>query len=201
LQPRSKQNGVRYYVKVIGYMKGQSLLVSTPTQDGKLLLMHEGEEFIVRVFAGESAFAFGTRVTHVCNVPHPYLHLSYPTEITGVRVRKSPRIDTCLLATVSGRDGRKIPAIIVNASTTGALLQARTELGEKDAVVNVAFRIVLNGVDIDLGLPARLRSVFRKGSDSGNIQHGVEFCDLTKEDRLALQAYVYWHLIENQADG
>jgi c-di-GMP-binding flagellar brake protein YcgR len=200
LQTRSK-SGSRYYAKVIGYVKGQGLVVSTPTQDGKVLLMHEGEEFIVRVFAGESAFAFGTRVTHVYNLPYPHLHLSYPTEITGVRVRKSPRVNTCLFAAVSSGKGQDAPGMIVNLSTTGALLHARTELGHKDEDVTIGFRMAMNGMELALKLPAKLRSIFRKESGSSNIHHGVEFRGLADNDKLALQAYVYWCLLENQADG
>jgi len=201
LQTRAEQCATRYYVRVIGYVKGQSLLVSTPAQEGKILLMREGQDFIVRVFAGKSAFAFSSNIVKVCNVPYPYLHLSYPNEITGVMIRKSPRIDTCAIASVSGQKQKKTPAMLVNLSTTGALLHARTELGQKDEVVTVAFRVMLNGMELVLNLPAKLRSIFRKESEGGNINHGVEFCDLADQDKVALQAYVYWSLIENQAEG
>jgi hypothetical protein len=51
--------------------QGQEHHRVTPSQDGKVLLMREGQGFVVRMFSGKSVYAFGTTIYKVANVPFP----------------------------------------------------------------------------------------------------------------------------------
>src|SRR5574340_43987 len=91
LQPQHEASAERYYVKLIGYLKNAGVIVSTPSADGKLLFVREGQNFVVRAFCGKSAFAFPTTVIKAASVPYAHLHLSYPRRVRGIVVRKGAR--------------------------------------------------------------------------------------------------------------
>ncbi len=75
----------RAFVRVVGYMDGVSLLVSTPVAGGRRVELVENDPVIVRVFSRESAFAFRASVLRACRLPFDYVHLSFPDRHPGQR--------------------------------------------------------------------------------------------------------------------
>lgn len=205
LQLQSQGDGgqSRYYVRLIGYLKGRSIIVSTPTADGKVLLMREGQAFVVRMFSGKSVFAFGATIAKVANVPFPHLHLSYPSEVRGLVVRSGARARVNLICAVTGADGRSHAASLVDLSVGGAMLTAKGPIGGKDDGLSIKFRVVVNDVEEYLTVPAILRSVHAAAADSeiSQVNHGVQFGELPHSDKVVLSAFVYRTLFEESADG
>ena len=52
------ENDSRFVVKLIGYIKGKSVLVTAPVVDGKYMMIRDNQTFVVRAFQGKKAFAF-----------------------------------------------------------------------------------------------------------------------------------------------
>jgi c-di-GMP-binding flagellar brake protein YcgR len=190
----------RYTVRLIGMAKGRSVLVSTPTVDGKYLLMKEGQAFVVRGFSGKNAFAFTTQILKSINTPYPYLHLAYPREIKSLVVRRGTRANVRLICAVADAgDARRTAAgAIVNISVGGALLTLRESFGNKGDQIVVKFKAMVNGIEALLELKAAIRAINLENSADAELPYrvGVQFIDITPDDSIPLLAYVYQELLE-----
>lgn len=192
----------RYYVKLIGYMPGGSVLVTTPTQAGRVQLVREGQGFLARAFCGRSAFAFNTTVHRVCNVPYPYLHLKFPKLIEGLAVRREARIRLRVIASVTSGSGsgETVPAVIGDLSPSGARIEARQALSGKGGTLQLSFRLRLDQDDAYFVVGAIVRSVKEhRGAEGGapHVMHGVEFVGMPPNERLLLRALI----LQRLADG
>lgn len=202
LQSHAGDGQLRYYVKLIGYLKGKGLIVTTPTQDGKVLLMREGQSFVVRMFSGRNVYAFSTSITKVANVPYPHLHLSYPAQISGQVVRHGSRANVTLIAAVQNEDGASHAATLSNLSIGGCSLALKGPIGGKGARVTIKFRITINDTERYLSLDGIIRNLHDELSDDGarlRLMHGVQFVDLPAAEQLVLTAFVYQKLFEDNA--
>ena len=88
--PEDKQN--RHYVRVIGYWPNQSIIVTTPHVNGKVILVRESQRVAVRSMSGVNIIAFTGTVLRSCARPYPYLHISYPKELQTMALRKAQRV-------------------------------------------------------------------------------------------------------------
>ncbi|MDD5297791.1 MAG: flagellar brake protein [Rhodocyclaceae bacterium] len=208
LQSQADQGMVRYYVKLIGYAVGKSVLVTTPVVDGKICLMREGQSFVVRCFSGKNAYAFPAATFKVVNTPFPHMHLSYPREVRGIVVRKGARVNTNIIAAVQILSGERAntpaAANITNLSVGGALLAARTPLGVKGDRISVKFRVNLDEIEAYPQLEGVIRNVATDTEVEGGgippVMHGVEFKEVSQPDRVMITAYVYRRMLEDTAD-
>lgn len=203
IQPPLLVSPERFIVRLIGYLSNVSLMVTTPIDTrGTRVRLVEGEELVMRVFSSQNAFGFPATVRKVNRLPFDYLHLSFPSEVQGMIIRKAPRVRTRIIAAVNtGKSGEdSTSAIIANLSANGALLDARRNLAEKGARVRVSFRVNLHDMDAYLTVNAAIRTVFTDDvaeRDSANlIHHGLEFVDLPPNDRVILQSMIYQQMIE-----
>lgn len=207
LQFAGEDARARHYVKVIGYLAGQSLLVTTPHLEGRVLLVREGQRFVVRLLTGNCVVAFSTTVLRSCARPYPYLHLQYPATVEQTVVRKAERVSIHLVASVENDDpgsGFESPraAVIVDISTAGARLRSSRPLGGVGDLLAIKFQCSVGQVAQILKLPAVIRSV--TGEDESaegpqNWQYGVEFQLVDPTDTLALHGFVYEHIAKNIA--
>lgn len=198
IQSQSEQSDSRYYVKLIGYLKGKSVLVTAPQIDGSLCYVKEGQSFVVRFFSGKNAYAFTASVARVSNVPYPHLHLSYPSQVSGLVVRSGERVNAKIICSVSTQQDTKtvaVPALLTNISIGGALLSSKQKLGEKNDLLDIKFRIFIRDIEFYMTVDATICSVSR--DDSGDFQHGVHFAGLPNDMAIALTAFVYQKLAES----
>jgi c-di-GMP-binding flagellar brake protein YcgR len=208
LQSQADLGTVRYYVKLIGYVPGKSVLVTTPVVDGKICLMREGQSFVVRCFSGKNAYAFPASTFKVFNTPFPHMHLSYPREVRGIVVRRGARVNTHIIAAVQILSGERAntPAAvnIINLSVGGALLTARSTLGAKGDRISVKFRVNLDEIEAYPQLEGVIRNVTTETEVEGGgppaILHGVEFKEVSQPDRVMITAYVYRRMLEDTAE-
>ena len=207
LQPRDDDTR-RMHVKLIGYLTGVSLLVTTPRTGDKVMIIREGQPFVVRMMVGNRIVGFATTVTRVCSRPFPYLHLSYPEDMEQITVRKAQRVRVKLMAFVKNANpafhsekGR--PATVVDISTSGALLVAGEQLGELDDQVTMSCALKVGGAEKLLPLSAVIRNVHVEpveGEAGQSYYHGLEF-DLTKQpDTFALHGFVYEQIVKAQSE-
>jgi len=187
----------RYAATLVGFLPGQSLIITTPRKQGNPIIVREGQTFTLRMLQGSNIFGFVTRVLKVSSKPYPYLHLAYPADVESAVVRNAPRVPTEIQAIVSKKLGPsgaedQRPVIISDISSTGARLMDREPLGEIGAVVQLTHTIsVCSGEDVlrVMGVIRNIRQVTKDDGSSVFI-HGIEFRGLTRFQELLLCAYV-----------
>lgn len=203
LQGRTEADSSRYYVKLIGFFKGKAVLVSNPVVNGHMVLLREGQGFVVRLFAGKSAYAFATSVIRVTNVPFPHVYLDYPKEVRGLVVRRGARARVQLIAAVAAEGGRNSAATMGDLSVGGAMLTAKAPLADRNGTVAIKFRVVVNGVEQYLTIKGIIRSIRAEPAPGGGetqYQHGVQFVDMPAAEQVALSGFVYQTLFEQSAE-
>jgi len=204
LQPPASMGTERHIVRLLGYLDNTSLMVTTPTTNGMRVPVREHDKIVARVFSSQKAFAFDCTVMRVCRMPYDYLHLSFPDVVQGAVIRKSPRIKTKIIASITTPGGvngnEKQPGVIVNLSADGALVKARQQLSGKSEEIVLSFRVNLHNMEAYLTTKAVVRNVFadeeKEGADALRFQHGVQFLDLPPNDSVILQSLIYQQMIE-----
>ncbi len=197
IQAQVEQAENRYYVKLIGYLRGKSVLVTVPEIDGRLCYVREGQAFVVRFFAGRNAYAFAANVLRSSTVPFPHMHLTYPSQVRGLVVRAGERVPVRIICAVAARDDtRTVTAagLLTNLSVSGALLSAKTRLGEKGETISVKFRLAIREIEFLTAIDATIRSLAQ--DDAGDFLHGIQFAGLPNDVVIALTAFVYHKLAE-----
>lgn len=190
----------RAFVRVVGYVDGISLLVSTPVSGGRRVELVENDPVIVRVFSRQSAFAFRASVLRACRLPFDYVHLSFPTVIQGSVIRKATRVRTQFPVQVSTEAGSAAgEGTMLNLSATGALIHTHAALGEQGSIVRLRFDADLHGVQSELDIAAEIRNVQQAPdaeSEGVEYHYGVDFHALGAEDRMKIKSLVYQTIIE-----
>lgn len=201
LEPPPQLSKERLVVKVIGFMRGFSLLVTTPLMaNGQRLQLLENEQVIMRSFSGKNAFAFACNIVKVNKIPFDYLHLSFPDNIQGLAIRKTARVKTRIIAAVQNNESdatEQMSAIISDISATGLSLDAKKPLGKKGDALNLAFRVQLHNIEAFLSLKGVIRAVINDEPSPGHVRYGIELQNLQPNDSVILQSMIYQQMIEN----
>ncbi len=195
----SGENDQRYGVRLIGYVEKKSLLVTPPVQNESVILMRAGQGVVVRCFSGKNAYAFTSSVLRVSNTPYPYLHLTYPIEVRGMKVRKSTRVKAHVIGSVwrEGDPSKKFPCIIDDISFSGAQVNCASPLGEVGDMLKLYLRISNQGSAVYVSPSVMIRrSSEVEFAEGGKYSYGVEFHNLEQTESFALQVLVYQNLFE-----
>jgi hypothetical protein len=181
----------RYTARFIGYIKNRTVLVTMPIVDDKYVLIRDSQMFIVRAFSGKKAYAFSAFVVKSVHSPHPYLHLSYPKELSCATIRHRARIPVSIIASVSMSDQEEgVAAVIADMSLGGASANIKHPFGEVGQRGRIKFKINAVGETVFVDLGIILRSIV-PSENGGGCKHGYEFTDLSTHDRLVLSAYFH----------
>lgn len=199
LQPH--EGGAEHYnVRVIGMVKGKSILVTHPVIDDKLIFVREGQGFLVRAFSGVYVCGFHTHVLKAPLTPYPYLHLSYPNNVYAVRLRKSMRAPVDIIVAIYAQEGGELIASgrIVDLSVGGAKLHSPVHFGDKGCRVFLSFKVKLDEIEEIVTTPAYVRSLTEETDDKGRriIVAGLQFGELNTSQRLTIMGLVYQHLLK-----
>ncbi len=197
LQTLHPTHAERYQVRMIGFHAPVSLLVTAPMQQGKLVFVKEGQQFLVRGFVGKDAVAYKTRVLKSNLSPFPYLHLAYPDSVQSMRIRSSARVSVDLVTAIVRADGSQGSARMTDMSVGGARMLSPKPVAQKEEQIKVSFRINPAGLDVYLTINARVRAVSNDETQQGLIATGVEFVDISEQDRLYLTNMVYQNLLKD----
>jgi hypothetical protein len=196
LAPPPKLEGDPCMVRLIGYVRDLSLLVTAPPHGSWRAPVIEGDSVVMRVFSGRSAFGFVCQVEKIVRLPFEYLHLTFPRLIAGRVIRGSRRIRADLAVTIEG--GACAEGTIRNLSSTGAELSTVAALGETGATIGLSFTLTVHGVQTPLALEAAIRSLREiAGEDKASWRCGVEFLNVPVEAAAALKNLIYHELIEH----
>jgi c-di-GMP-binding flagellar brake protein YcgR len=189
-------SAVRYTVKLIGFVKNQSILVTAPLIDGKVALIRDGQTFIVRAFPGKNAYAFSSSALKSVFSPHPYLHLSYPKLVRCTTIRKNSRATVRIIASVTiGDPGETAAATLSDLSMGGTSGIIKKPLGKENDTGVIKFKVNVIDSDEFLVLNVVLRSI-TPAENSNEFRHGFEFFDVPAQSNLILSAFVHQTLAQ-----
>lgn len=186
----------RYTVRLIGFVKNMSVMVTAPTIDGKAVIVRDGQTFIVRAFPGKKAYAFTASAVKSVYSPHSYLHLSYPKQVRSSTIRQGSRAAVKIIASVTiGDPEQTAAATLGDLSMGGASGVIKKQLGNKGDVGVIKFKVSAAGNDEYLSLKVILRS--QAPTENGlEYRHGFEFIDVSPQSKLILSAFVHQTLAE-----
>lgn len=77
---------------LVGFVRDEYLIVKIPQLGKNLASIREGEQIMVRVFSGLSVGVFNVTVLRIFLHPVYYLHVSFPDDIKGSRLRSAMRV-------------------------------------------------------------------------------------------------------------
>lgn len=178
-------------VRLLGYLKNQTLIVSNPIAAGKLVPIREGTPYNIKGFSGTLHFTFKAKVLKVHAEPYPYMHLEYPKLIHAIKIRQALRAVVNLPATLFSSLTRKhTPVILKDLSVGGGQLILPEAIGRKDSKYTLSFMLKL---DEDMEEEVRTEVMVRTlDTDAkGACTMGVQFLDLDKGARLLVMTFVY----------
>lgn len=182
---------------LIGYVVGQVVLIKMPDDVGVADRLQLGDRLAVRMFSGLEVLSFESTVKQVFRDPYPYLHLSYPPELTATRLRVSHRVLTRLEARVTAGSSteRPVPVLITDLGVRGASFTASEALGVMGARLRLRFTLPMPGSTEGVAVDTWAAIQSAKPAIEGGISHGLSFGELMDKESLALRSYVYETLV------
>ena len=187
---------IRYTVRLIGFVKNQSILVTAPRIDGRGAIIRDGQTFIVRAFPGKKAYAFTASALKSVYTPHPYLHLSYPKIVRCTAIRQSSRASVKIIASLSvgGREqgGAASLTDISMGGTSGLLKRSIGKTGDSGVI---KFKVNTAGEDAYLIIPLIIRSIVQT-ENSEEFRYGFEFVNIPTQSKIILSSFVHQTLAE-----
>lgn len=199
LQSMLEGQNERYPVRIIGMVKGKSVLVTAPMVEGKLIFVREAQPFLTRAFSGQNVCAFKTKVLKSQHTPFPYLHLAYPDAVKVMRIRKAMRAPANLIAALHDKEaGRQIGAgRLVDISVGGARLQVARNVDISDDLF-ISFKLILGDHEEYVATHAVVRAKNDEDDEDGKPIRaiGLQFDTLAPQQRLAIMNLVYQHMLK-----
>ncbi len=182
----------RYFVTLIGYLKGQDFIVTLPDENENCKPPEKGQSVVVRLFSDNLPYAFDTVVSHVAAEPFFHLYLAYPKAMQVLKERQYDRVRVNITGTADLPGRESISCVVNDISIGGALIALHGQSVAVNDLLSLTLRVVVNGVEYELSLDSEIRSV-RVGDTSNDggsfILHGLAFNDLSERDILALAAF------------
>ncbi|MDO9052524.1 MAG: flagellar brake protein [Gallionella sp.] len=185
IQSQSDGSHTRHKVQFIGTIKGKSLLVTLPFENGKGMWIQAGHTFVVRGFNGIYAYALSTQVIRARAHPYAYIHFSWPRAVDCQMVRKSLRVETSLPARVTLADNSKVNVTLLDLSAPGSMLATPAAIGAVGEHARIEFTVDYEGEAHVLNIPFIIRNIHPKEDGSG-FRVGVGFESLAQNDALIL---------------
>ncbi len=191
----------RYYVKLVGFLDGKSIIVTTPRAQGAALRIANDQQFIVRLVSGNAAKGFNATAIYSTTRPYPHIHLTFPDNLESTTVRKAERIECKLIVSVQNEEDGKTfdkrkSASMQNLSTVGAQLTTNEALGDKGDKISIACKVNVAKFEQYLNITGIIRRISEKeNDDDSKLEYGIEFMIPDDNDKLLLHAFIYEQLL------
>ncbi|WP_428243811.1 flagellar brake protein [Gynuella sp.] len=198
--------GQKYQSRMIGYLHGKTVIITTPMlANDRPLLLRKDQEVVVRFFSNKNACAFKTQVKHICTTPYNYLHLSYPPTVEVGEIRKAERVLAKISVSVVNRsqpDYEAVNGAVVDISTTGAKLETVAPAAHPGDILLLTTKLRVGHVSRVVHWEARVVAELDRFEMANSVAaYGLEFCELTELDYLALHGFVYGQMVRGHTVG
>ena len=197
--------GTEHFSSLIGYVKDEFLLVKLPVVRGSPFIFYDGIQILVRAFTGTTIHTFRSTVTRTLLSPCYYMHLSYPTKVSGATLRSALRVKVRIPARIEymppGKAAAVLEGLLVNLSISGASVECGVvvPVGQN---LRCIFQINIDGVEQDIGVEAVVRSVnFRPGvtGHPGDVfSCGLQFKEVSTAEETAIRLLSYERLLSDR---
>lgn len=185
-------------VKILGFSEGKSILISAPvSKEGNEVLLEKGDHVAVRAMTKFQAFAFESRIIYRAIQPYSYYHLSFPSDLILVEVRRSSRLHVDIPAIISsefdiGLGDWPKAATVQDISENGSALITRQVLGEIGHEITISIGIQVADVTKNLSIEGIIRNCeVAKHKVGSHYLYGIEFIEISEDIRLALNGFLY----------
>lgn len=189
-----------HYATLIGYIKGQSILVTTPLSGRQRIAMTEGERLELRMLTGSNIVIFQSEIIRVCVSPSHYLHLQYPERIQMQKLRNASRTRVRIAAKLTAAQGALEIAQIIDLSPDGAQVVVPKLIGDKGQQVQLSFQASVDELTSTLTLDGLIQHTrpAAPGHEwgEGMLEYGISFTGVSDENKLWLKCLVYRHIAE-----
>lgn len=191
----------RYYVKLLGFRTGKSIIVTKPRADGISVQVKIEQKFIVRLVSGQTVQGFSANVMHVSKHPYAHMHLTYPDELQSTTIRKAERIYCTLIVSVKKieddkTESRGKSATLSNLSTGGAQLTTNEAIAEKGEKISIQCKVIVADISQYLNITGIIRRITKKEDvGGGKFEYGVEFIAATDTEKVLLHAFIYEQML------
>lgn len=189
----------RFQVRLIGYLRGKSIIVTDPTDEGKPVFLKDGQNLVARVFSGTFVLAFPCTILASPAKPYFHTHLSYPNDILGVAVRKAQRVRVRAITAVESADGERGAGIITDMSSGGIFLVSRSTDFKIGSSLMLRFKLIIGAMEYLMQLDGIVKATRASDSDAmeGGMGYGIQLKDISAEDNLVLTSFVAQQLSGN----
>jgi c-di-GMP-binding flagellar brake protein YcgR len=180
-------------VDYLGMVPESSLMVTQPQRAGRLVPLTNGQNVGINMFVGKHVHSFISQVMCSYKFPVPYVHLSYPESFKTSTLRRSKRVELMLLALLTKGEDISLPVSIVDLCSTGTAFLCEYDVGEPGTQIKLSFSLAVGGQSHPLTTSGVIRGI-RHIKSKQTFRYGVELTDLTDEQRLTIQAFIYENL-------
>lgn len=196
----SRSTHAHYISRLIGYVTGKSILVTSPEQAGYRIEIYEGEQVEARMIIGGSIAVFHSVIQRLCASPVHYVHMAYPAGVRCQRLRRSPWAQVDLRATVKQAQRPGEIARIINLSPEGAQLQASATFGSKGDAIQLNLHAAIDDLKASLDLAAIILRVSPPSphweEEEEFRKYGIAFVSVPPQESLWLRCLVYRRIAE-----
>ncbi|MFS0755115.1 flagellar brake protein [Noviherbaspirillum sp. 1P10PC] len=196
---------VEHFSSLIGFVKGEFLMVKCPMVRNTPFILNDGEQVLVRAFTGTTIHSFPSIVIRTLLSPLYYMHLEYPQAMHSSALRAELRIKVSAPAEIEYKDltGSKASnqATLVDLSLSGARI-ASEDLISVGNKVQLSFAVQSDDVEHVVRAKAVVRSAKRNPAarfdDRDTFSYGLQFESLDSEDQAAIRLMTYETVLSNR---
>ncbi len=183
-------------VEIVGYLPGETLLITTPQIQGSHIELKDDEKLVLRLFIEGKGYCFHSVIVEIHHSPFPYLHLQLPTHIEQDASRMLPRIWTQLKASVHTQTGAK-SALLNEVSIGGGKLAFSEPSLQVGQQLSIDVELPVGHRQLPAHFEARVCSDTEKPDEQGRLvfYYGIEFVGLAPDADVALKGFVYAEMI------
>jgi len=192
----------RYYVKLLGFSVGKSIIVTKPRLDGASLHVENDQQFIVRLVSGHTAQGFNAHVLHSSKHPYAHMHLTFPNNLESTAVRKAERVDCKLIVSVKkleeeeNKEVQGKSATLSNLSTAGAQLTTNEAIAKQGEKLSIQCKVTVAKITQYLNITGIIRRIVEKEDvDIGKFEYGIEFAIPNDTEKVLLHAFIYEQML------
>ncbi|MBI9086599.1 MAG: flagellar brake protein [Desulfobacterales bacterium] len=180
----------RFKSRLVGFVPDGYLIVATPGVPGIQNILAAHESVLVRYIHHGEVFGFKTSVIGTILSPFRLTFLACPPRVERINLRKAPRVDCHIPATLTTGD-RSLTGMILDISSGGCRFSARAQ-GDGEtphihigAAVEISFPLL--GQEGAAKVQGKIKNVHHDGD---RLVLGIFFSDLDPEMSKRIADYV-----------
>lgn len=180
----------RFKSRLVGFVPNGYLIVATPGVPGIQNILAAHESVLVRYIHHGEVFGFKTTVIGTILSPFRLTFLACPPKVERINLRKAPRVDCHIPATLTTGD-RSLTGMILDISSGGCRFSAQIQDdGETlhiaiDAAVEISFPLL--GQEGTSKVQGKVKNVHQDGN---RMVSGIYFSDLDPKMSKRIADYV-----------